>query len=82
MRRSSNATVASLPLSEDKLGVIRKKLARAMVGNTVDLLADSHTIAHGVVSGVFVVSGTPKIIVNGRTYDINQVVTSTAGSLP
>jgi hypothetical protein len=63
-----------------RLGTVRKKLARAMVGSTVDLLADSHTVAHGIVTGVFLTSGTPKIIVNGRTYDMSQVVTATAAS--
>lgn len=71
-----------MAMLEDKLGVIRKKLAKAMVGSTVDLLSEGHTIAHGIVTGVFVTSGTPKIIVNGQTYDISQVVTSTAASIP
>ena len=52
-----------------------------MVGSTVDLMADSHTIAHGIVTGVFMKGGAPKIVVNGQTYDMNQVVTATAGSI-
>ena len=65
---------------ENGLGVIRKKLAKAMVGSTVDLLADSHTVAHGIVTGVFLNAGTPKIIVNGERYDLSQVLTATAAS--
>ncbi len=65
-----------------RLGSVRKKLAHAMVGSTVDLLADSQTIAHGIVTGVFIAGGAPKIIVNGQTYDMSQVLTATAASIP
>jgi hypothetical protein len=81
MLRSLNSKLASLPLLEDKLRPIRKKLASALIGSTVDLLADSHTIAHGIVSGVAVVAGTPKIRVNGRLYNMDRILTSTAASL-
>ena len=77
MLRTLKSHHAGRPLSEDELGGIREQLAAAMVGSTVDLLADSHTIAHGIVTGVFMMAGTPKIIVNGRTYDMSQVVTAT-----
>ena len=81
MLRSLKSKVASLPLLEDKLGSIRKKIAGALIGSTVDLLADSHTIAHGIVAGVSMVAGNPKILVNGRLYDIDQVLTSTDASI-
>ncbi|MFO1476584.1 MAG: hypothetical protein U1F98_08040 [Verrucomicrobiota bacterium] len=77
MIRTLRSKVASRP--EDPLGDIRSHLAMAMVGSTVDLLADHHTVAHGIVTGVFMMAGSPKIIVNGRTYDINQVLTATPG---
>lgn len=82
MVRSLHTRIASLPFVEDKLEVIRKNLARAMVGNTVDLLADRKTVAHGIVTGVLIVAGAPKIVVDGRTYDMNQVLTSTTNSIP
>jgi hypothetical protein len=83
MFRSSKSTVASRPSFETRLAPIRKKLARAMVGSTVDLLADSDSqiIAHGIVAGVSIVSGNPKIVVNGRLYDMEQVLTATTSSL-
>ena len=81
MVRALNSSFASLPLLEDKLGAIRRNLAKAMVGSTVDLLADSQTVAHGIVTGVMMVAGKPKIVVNGQPYDVNQVVTSTASSI-
>jgi len=77
MLRSLKSKVASLPLLEDKLASIRKKLASALIGSTVDLLADSQTIAHGIVAGVRMVAGNPKIVVNGQLYDMDQVLTST-----
>ncbi len=76
MLRSLNSAITSLPLIEDKLDVVRRNLARAMVGSTVDLLADGRTVTHGIVSRVKVVAGMPKIIVNGRPYDLDQVVTA------
>ena len=77
MLSSFKSTFASRPFVKDKLVPIRKKLARSMIGSTVDLLADSHTIAHGIVTGVMVVSGSPKIVVNGQAYDVDRVITST-----
>jgi hypothetical protein len=82
MVRSLHPRIASMPLAREKLEDIRKNLARAMVGSTVDLLADQQTVAHGIVTGVMMVAGTPKIVVNGRTYDMNQVLTATASSIP
>ena len=79
--RSLNRNLASMPFHEPKLGAIRKNLARAMVGSTVDLMADSQTVAHGIVTGVFMKGGAPKIVVNGQTYDMTQVVTATAGCI-
>jgi hypothetical protein len=80
MLRSLKSKVTSLPLLEDKLASIRKKIASALIGSTVDLLAGSQ-IAHGIVAGVSVVAGSPKILVNGRLYDIDQVLTSTSASI-
>ena len=77
MLSSLKSTIASRPLFKDKLVPIRKKLARSLIGCTVDLLADSHTIAHGIVTGVLVVAGSPKIVVNGHAYDVDRVITST-----
>jgi hypothetical protein len=71
----------SMPLFENKMGGIRKKLARAMVGSTVDLLDERHTVTHGVVTGVLLTAGTPKIIVNGQRYGMEQVLTATAASI-
>ncbi len=58
-----------------QLGEVRQHLAEAMVGKTVDLLS-GRAVAHGVVSGVMLLAGNPKLLVNGRTYDLNQVLTA------
>jgi len=80
MQRTLQTKMASRPCFKDELGCIRSNIATAMIGSTVDLLADSHTVAHGIVTGVFIMAGSPKIIVNGHTYDMGQVLTATAAS--
>jgi hypothetical protein len=82
MVRSLHPRIVSFRSVEDRLEDVRNSLARSMVGCTVDLLADSKTIAHGVVSGVLMIAGAPKIVVDGRTYDMDQVLTSTTNSIP
>jgi hypothetical protein len=60
---------------DSQLGEVRQHLAQAMVGKTVDLLS-GRVVAHGVVSGVMLLAGNPKLLVNGRAYDLNQVLTA------
>jgi len=59
-----------------QIGDVRQHLAEAMIGKTVDLLS-GRAVAHGVVSGVLLLAGSPKLLVNGRMYDLNQVLTAT-----
>ena len=49
--------------------------ANALLGRAVSLQVDSNTTAEGVVSGVEVEAGTPKIVVGGVAYDLGQVLT-------
>ncbi len=65
----------------DRCRVVRKHLARALVGHTVDLLVDAHTIVHGVVTGVLTEAGAPKLVVDGASYDLNQILTATPATL-
>ena len=58
-----------------QIGAVRQHLAEAMIGKTVDLL-NGRAVAHGVVSGVMLLAGNPKLLVNGRAYDLNQVLTA------
>ncbi len=59
-----------------EIGAVRQHLAEAMIGKTVDLLS-GRAVAHGIVSGVLLLAGNPKLLVNGRMYDMNQVLTAT-----
>ena len=79
MQPNTQTTVATKPLFKDKLGEIRKNIASAMIGRTVSLMVNAKTIANGMVAGVIVEAGAPKIIVNGRHYDPDQVLTVTTG---
>ena len=62
--------------TRDKCRAVRKHLAKAMVGQTVDLLVDAHTIVHGVVTGVLNEAGTPKLVVGGTRYELHQILTA------
>ena len=79
MRTSTKSNVRTKPLFEDKLGEIRKDIASAMIGRTVSLLADAKTIARGMVAGVMVEAGMPKVVVNGHSYELGRVLTVTTG---
>jgi hypothetical protein len=58
-----------------EISFVRQHLAEAMIGKTVDLL-HGRAVAHGIVSGVMLLAGNPKLLVNGRAYDLNQVLTA------
>ena len=47
--------------------------ASSLLGKQVTLQLDSST-AQGVVTGVDVSSGAPQIVVNGQSYNLNQVL--------
>jgi hypothetical protein len=69
---TSNCVTA---VNHSELGTVRQHLAEHMIGKTVDLLS-GRAVAHGVVSGVMLLAGNPKLLVNGRAYDLNQVLTA------
>jgi flagellar basal-body rod modification protein FlgD len=49
--------------------------ANSMIGKQVNLQTDSNGgTTQGVVSGVDLSSGTPQIVVNGQSYNLNQVL--------
>ncbi|MBI5386140.1 MAG: flagellar hook assembly protein FlgD [Verrucomicrobia bacterium] len=51
--------------------------ANTLIGRAVDLQLDDGTTAHGTVSAVQIEEGTPKLIVNGQSFKLGQVVTIT-----
>jgi flagellar basal-body rod modification protein FlgD len=54
--------------------------ANSLLGRQVTLQADANTVTKGVVSAVDVSSGTAQIVVNGTSYDLNQVLSITTPS--
>ena len=60
---------------------VRKHIAKALVGQTVDLLVDAHTIVHGTVTSVFNEAGAPKLVVLGTGYALHQILTAMPASL-
>jgi hypothetical protein len=69
---TSNCVTA---VNNAEISSVRQHLAEAMIGKTVDLL-NGRAVAHGVVSGVMLLAGNPKLLVNGRAYDMEQVLTA------
>jgi hypothetical protein len=57
--------------------VIPNQLAQALIGQTVSLLDHAHNIAHGVVAGVLIETGRPKLVVGRVQYDLSQVLSVT-----
>jgi flagellar basal-body rod modification protein FlgD len=48
--------------------------ASAVLGREVNLQIDKDTTVHGVVSAVNIEAGTPKIVVNGQSYDMSSLL--------
>jgi hypothetical protein len=48
--------------------------ANGLIGRTVTLVAQDGTTPSGLVSGVQMVSGEPRIVVNGALYQMSQVL--------
>jgi hypothetical protein len=56
--------------------------ANALLGRTVALQADAETMVAGVVDAVQIEAGTPKLVVNGQSYDLSQLVSVTPTTAP
>ena len=55
---------------------IRQRMALALVGQAVSLAVDAKTIVHGIVTGVMAGVDVPEIVVNGTSYNYNQILTN------
>ena len=49
--------------------------ANSLLGRTVEIKVDSTHRANGVVTAVQVTDGSPKVVVDGQSYDLSQVLT-------
>lgn len=75
--RETGFALASLnSAGSHHLGEVRQHLAEAMIGKTVDIL-NGRAVKHGIVKGVLLLAGHPKLLVNGRMYDMDQILTVT-----
>jgi flagellar basal-body rod modification protein FlgD len=67
--KSMEADMAGLRTQEQLLQ------ANSLIGRAVNLQIDPGSpLVSGIVSGVLIDAGTPKIVVNGASYDLNQLV--------
>ena len=58
-----------------RLNHIRQRMARALIGQVVSLTADRKTIVQGVVTDVLAEPEIPKIVVDGKGYNFDQILT-------
>jgi flagellar basal-body rod modification protein FlgD len=74
----SFSTLAQSQSMQSDIALLRTEQATlrasALLGLTVQLQADSQTQVVGTVSAVQMVEGTPKLVVNGHAYGLEQVI--------
>jgi flagellar basal-body rod modification protein FlgD len=66
--QSTQTDISSLQASQ------QVQAANGLIGRSVVLQAQDQSTPSGVVTGVQMVSGVPKIVVNGSLYDMSQVL--------
>ncbi|MGE3310444.1 MAG: flagellar hook capping FlgD N-terminal domain-containing protein [Limisphaerales bacterium] len=49
--------------------------ANSLLGRTVEIQVNDSALTRGLVTDVHVEAGTPKVVVDGRPYDLSQVLT-------
>ena len=69
--QTSQATQSDMSLLQASQQV---QQANGLIGRSVTLLANDGSQPSGLVTGVQMVSGVPKIVVNGSLYDMSQVL--------
>jgi flagellar basal-body rod modification protein FlgD len=65
--QSTQAGVSSLQASQ------QVQQANSLIGRSVSLLSSNGSLSTGVVTGVQMDSGVPKLVVNGSNYDLSEV---------
>ena len=76
--QTSQATQGDMSLLQASQQV---QQANGMIGRNVTLMAQDGTTPTGLVMGVQIVSGVPKIVVNGSLYDMSQVLAISASPI-
>jgi hypothetical protein len=77
MRRFLNKAASRVEHLHSQLDTISTHIANSMLGRMVSVRSGAQAPAHGMVSGVLLDNGAPKIVVNGASYDLRQVLTVT-----
>jgi hypothetical protein len=81
MNHSLSPTAAATPRAQNQLAAISVGIANSMLGRLVSLRVGAKAAAHGVVAGILLESGAPKLVVNGSCYELGQVLTVTPVAL-
>jgi hypothetical protein len=77
MRHLLNKAASRVEQFHSQLDTISTHIATSMLGRMVSVQLGAQPPAHGMVSGVLLENGAPKIVVNGASYDLRQVLTVT-----
>ncbi len=80
MRHAFTKTTRRTQQVHAQRNAINTHIANAMLGQRVSLKVGARSSAHGIVAGVLLENGMPRIVVNGSCYDLNQVLTVTPAS--
>jgi hypothetical protein len=59
---------------------VRHGIAYSLVGRAVGLLAKGGHIAHGIVTSVHIGANAPMLLVDGKAYGLEQVLTAVPAS--
>jgi len=81
MKRHKERTDISTNWMAGSLGMIRRRMAKALVGQAVSIAVDAKTIARGIVTDVLPEADIPEIVVEGTKYNLSQILTSTPAAL-
>jgi hypothetical protein len=77
MRHLLSKAAGAVQHLHQQLDTINRNIASSMLGRSVSIRVGVQPPAHGIVAGVVVEDGAPKIVVNGACYDLSQVLTVT-----
>src|ERR1700722_13401217 len=69
------AQFSALQQSQTMTGSMQSLQANALIGQTVNVASTTNNAqgASGVVTGVDMSSGSPEIVINGASYNLNQI---------
>jgi flagellar basal-body rod modification protein FlgD len=74
------AQFSSLDQSSQSTSAIAQLRANSFLGRNVELKSSTGAVVTGMVSAIKMDGTTPKLMVNGNSYDLSQVMSVTASS--